>query len=179
MAPVLKYTLHNTTQHNTDRNCCAQLPRTCLHRNLIFYMGWNYLSAQRGIWFLLSGIYSDLIHCSTVLNFFLAFFGSCTGIWLDFNSHFLTKLASYNPPVSLYTEVKRQQIWNYKPWRGACRRVVRWKSTDVSEEHVASVFRVEEQSERDTSVKAGGKQDMSLRNVSWLLTDYMLLYPKT
>jgi hypothetical protein len=31
-------------------------------------------------------------------------------------------------------------------------------STDVSEEHVASIFRVEEQAEQETSVKAGGKQ---------------------
>jgi hypothetical protein len=32
------------------------------------------------------------------------------------------------------------------------------KSTDVSEEHVASIFRAEEKSEQETSVKAGGKQ---------------------
>lgn len=32
------------------------------------------------------------------------------------------------------------------------------KSTDVSEEHIASIFDVKEQAEQDTSVKAGGKQ---------------------
>jgi hypothetical protein len=31
-------------------------------------------------------------------------------------------------------------------------------STDVSEEHIASIFRVEEEAEQETSVKAGGKQ---------------------
>jgi hypothetical protein len=51
------------------------------------------------------------------------------------------------------------------------RRVVRWKWADVSEEHVAFIFKVEE-----TSVKAGGKQDFGesrfLRNVGWLSKDY-------
>jgi hypothetical protein len=31
-------------------------------------------------------------------------------------------------------------------------------STSVSEEHTASVFRVNEQAEQETSVKAGGKE---------------------
>jgi hypothetical protein len=31
-------------------------------------------------------------------------------------------------------------------------------STDISEEYIASIFRVEEQAEQETSVKAGGKQ---------------------
>jgi hypothetical protein len=31
-------------------------------------------------------------------------------------------------------------------------------STDVSEEHNASIFRVEEETEQETSVEAGGKQ---------------------
>jgi hypothetical protein len=49
-------------------------------------------------------------------------------------------------------------------------------STDVSEEHITSIVRVEKQAEQETSVKAGGKQkayffdpedgdDMFLRNV--------------
>jgi hypothetical protein len=33
-----------------------------------------------------------------------------------------------------------------------------YKSTDVSEEHIASNFRVEEKAEEETSVKAGSKQ---------------------
>jgi hypothetical protein len=37
-------------------------------------------------------------------------------------------------------------------------RVVRSKSRDVSEEHIASIFRVEEQAQQETSVNAGGKQ---------------------
>jgi hypothetical protein len=49
-------------------------------------------------------------------------------------------------------------------------------STDVSEEHITSIFRVEKYAEQETSVKAGGKQslffdpedegDTFLRNVS-------------
>jgi hypothetical protein len=35
-------------------------------------------------------------------------------------------------------------------------------STDVSEEHIASIFRVEEYAEQETSVKAGGKQKLLL-----------------
>jgi hypothetical protein len=31
-------------------------------------------------------------------------------------------------------------------------------STDVTEENIASIFRVEEEAEQETSVKAGGKQ---------------------
>jgi hypothetical protein len=33
-------------------------------------------------------------------------------------------------------------------------------STDVSEQHIASIFRVEKQAEQETSVKAGGKQSL-------------------
>jgi hypothetical protein len=40
-------------------------------------------------------------------------------------------------------------------WRGLSsgikRRVVRWKSTDVSQDHVASIFRVEEEANQKTS----------------------------
>jgi hypothetical protein len=35
--------------------------------------------------------------------------------------------------------------------------VVHWKSSDVSEEHVASIFRVEEYAKQESCVKAGGK----------------------
>jgi hypothetical protein len=34
----------------------------------------------------------------------------------------------------------------------------RWNTTDISEEHTASIFRVEEEAKQETSVKAGGKQ---------------------
>jgi hypothetical protein len=45
---------------------------------------------------------------------------------------------------------------------GMWRCVVRWKSTYVSDEHIASIFRVEESAEQDTSVKAHGKTEASL-----------------
>jgi hypothetical protein len=32
-------------------------------------------------------------------------------------------------------------------------------SNDVSEEHIASIYRVEKQAEQETSVNAGGKQN--------------------
>jgi hypothetical protein len=38
-------------------------------------------------------------------------------------------------------------------------------STGVSEEHIASIFRVEEKAEQETSVKAGGKQGKGLYGV--------------
>jgi hypothetical protein len=73
---------------------------------------------------------------------------------------------------------------------------VRWKSTHVSEEHVAYIFGVEEKAEQETSVKAKWKQrfragfllglllnpddgdDMFFRNVCWLSTDYTALCPR-
>jgi hypothetical protein len=36
-------------------------------------------------------------------------------------------------------------------------------STDISEEHIASIFRVEESAEEDTRVKASGKQNSATR----------------
>jgi hypothetical protein len=67
----------------------------------------------------------------------------------------------------------------------------RWKSTDISEEHVASIFKVEEKAKREeTSVKSGGKTqvaclvdskdlgDMFFRNVGWFSTNYTPLYPR-
>jgi hypothetical protein len=35
-------------------------------------------------------------------------------------------------------------------------------STDISEEHIAYIFRAEEQAEQETSVKAGGKQSSAV-----------------
>jgi hypothetical protein len=35
-------------------------------------------------------------------------------------------------------------------------------STNVSDEYIASIFRVKEQDEQETSVKAGGKQSSAL-----------------
>jgi hypothetical protein len=46
-----------------------------------------------------------------------------------------------------------------------CRRVVRRVSTDISEEHIASIFRVEEISSAKTSKQAGGKQLDGLHDV--------------
>jgi hypothetical protein len=39
------------------------------------------------------------------------------------------------------------------------------KVTDVSEEHIASIFRVEEYAEEETRVKAGGKQALYARRL--------------
>jgi hypothetical protein len=41
--------------------------------------------------------------------------------------------------------------------------VVFWKWTDISEERVASIFRVEEYAMQETSVKAGGKQSQKIQ----------------
>jgi hypothetical protein len=35
------------------------------------------------------------------------------------------------------------------------------KATDVSEEHIASIFRIEDKAEQETSEKTGGKQSQS------------------
>jgi hypothetical protein len=75
--------------------------------------------------------------------------------------------------------------------------VVCWKSTEVSEEHVASIFRSEKNAEQETNVKVRTNKalfailihagflfgaedwgDIFLRNVGWLSTDYMALYPR-
>jgi hypothetical protein len=57
--------------------------------------------------------------------------------------------------------------------------------TDVSEEYIASIFRVEEYAAQETSVKASGKKwssedggDMFLRNVCWHSADYTALYSR-
>jgi hypothetical protein len=85
---------------------------------------------------------------------------------------------------------------------GIWRRAVCWVSTDVSEEHIASIFRVEKiswaRNQHESRWQAhvclahvltlvscsayvldpedGG--DMFLRNVGWYSTDYMTLYPR-
>jgi hypothetical protein len=56
-------------------------------------------------------------------------------------------------------------------------------STDASEEHVATIFGVEEYAKQETDLnqvasrgtEEGG--DIFLRNVGWLSTDYTALYP--
>jgi hypothetical protein len=65
-------------------------------------------------------------------------------------------------------------------WRlsssGIWRRVVCWVTTDVSEEHIASIFRVKEILSARTSKQAGG--DMFLQNVGCNSTDYTASYPR-
>jgi hypothetical protein len=39
-------------------------------------------------------------------------------------------------------------------------------STDVSEAHIASIFRIEESTKEETSVKGGGKQSNRLAEIS-------------
>jgi hypothetical protein len=82
-----------------------------------------------------------------------------------------------------------------QPWlwkvssSGTWRRVIRWVSTDVSEEHIASIFRVEEIGSANQQASRwlawwtyffgpedGG--DTFLRNVGWISTDYTASYPK-
>jgi hypothetical protein len=54
--------------------------------------------------------------------------------------------------------------------------VTSWKWTDVSEEHNACIYRVEEKAEQETSVKASGKQRN--RTIGWVSTNYTPLYPR-
>jgi hypothetical protein len=49
---------------------------------------------------------------------------------------------------------------------------------DISEEHVKSIFRVEEQAKQKTSAKQVVNRVMLLRNVGWLPTDYTASYPR-
>jgi hypothetical protein len=95
-------------------------------------------------------------------------------------------------------------IWNYFLYgrvlsSGIWRRVVLWVSTDVSEEHIASIFRVEEINSAKTSKQAGGiclppacllvscwtyffdpedGSHMFLWNVGWNSADYTASYPR-
>jgi hypothetical protein len=56
-----------------------------------------------------------------------------------------------------------------------CLVVVHWKSTDVLEKYVASIFRAEEWAKQETNMKADG---MFLCNVGCLSMDYMVLHPR-
>jgi hypothetical protein len=83
--------------------------------------------------------------------------------------------------------LSRRSFWRALP-SGISRRVVRWKSTDISEEHVTSIFRVEETPRQAMSVTCfrcvillGSFFDSEgsyvfLRNVGWLSTEYTELY---
>jgi hypothetical protein len=52
--------------------------------------------------------------------------------------------------------------------------LVRWKSTDIAEEHVASIFGTERKAKKETNMKQAAKEsEMSFRNVRWLSMDYM------
>jgi hypothetical protein len=81
------------------------------------------------------------------------------------------------------------------PWRVLSSwmqcRVVRWKSVDVSEDHVASHLQSQRISQasrhccllhadflRGVFLKPKDGGDMFFRNVSWLSTDYTVLYPR-
>jgi hypothetical protein len=53
------------------------------------------------------------------------------------------------------------------------------KPTDISEEHVAFIFRVEEKTEQDASVKACGKQSngyMALYTTTAVRTSYLMSF---
>jgi hypothetical protein len=90
-APLLKCTLHNTTRtESVVRNC----PEHIFTQILTLTRGKATKCTKENL-ILAFGIYSVLIQCSTVLNFFLTFFRLCIGICLDFNSRFLTKLSRY------------------------------------------------------------------------------------
>jgi hypothetical protein len=79
----------------------------------------------------------------------------------------------------------------YPPGYNPC--VVRWKSVDVSEEHISSIFRIERLSQARSQHEAGNKQsllvsffglffepeyrgDIFLWNVDWLSKVYIKLY---
>jgi hypothetical protein len=47
--------------------------------------------------------------------------------------------------------------------------MVCWKSTDVSEQYVASILKIEEWAKQETSVKAGGKQSHNTISLSMAL----------
>jgi hypothetical protein len=59
-------------------------------------------------------------------------------------------------------------------WRvlfsGIQRLVVRWKSADASEEHVASIFRVKDYTKQETSVKDDGKQSSAYSSLTYSST---------
>jgi hypothetical protein len=63
-------------------------------------------------------------------------------------------------------------------WRilssGIWRHVARWNSTDVLEEHVASIFRIEEQTKEENKHEAG----LFFWNVDWIPTDYVASYSR-
>jgi hypothetical protein len=106
---------------------------------------------------------------------------------------YLTASWILNSVMAMPTELKSIIFWIW-------RLVVRWVSTNVSEEHIASIFRVEEigsANQRASRWQAcrclppacslvwwtylfdpedGG--DMFLRNVGWNSTDYTALYPR-
>jgi hypothetical protein len=73
--------------------------------------------------------------------------------------------------------------WNLKvQWRisssGIWRRIVRWVSTDVSGEHIASIFRVEEKVQK-TSEQAGGKRRLKLNGLHGIISQKMILFITT
>jgi hypothetical protein len=88
-------------------------------------------------------------------------------------------------------QVLQRWLWTVLS-SGIKRRVVRWKSTDVSREHVAFIFRVEEWAKQETSTKQvpnkaaflilffdpDDERDMFLRHVGSLSTYYTEFYSR-
>jgi hypothetical protein len=81
-------------------------------------------------------------------------------------------------------DLKFSQHWLWKVLSsGMLRRVVRWKYTDISEEHIASKLTL-----LATCLHPGflldlffdleNRGDMFLRNIGWLSTDCTALYPR-
>jgi hypothetical protein len=91
-----------------------------------------------------------------------------------------------------YTLQTEQKMWDLRfPQRwlwsvsssGIWRRVVRLVSTDVSEEHIASIFRIEEISSANQRAsrwlaESEDGSDMFLQNVCWNSTYYTASYPR-
>jgi hypothetical protein len=69
--------------------------------------------------------------------------------------------------ITLYIFSLWGKWWSWRELSSGIQlRIVRWKTTDDSEEHIAFFFRVEEQAEWYISVKAGaGSRSMWRRNV--------------
>jgi hypothetical protein len=83
----------------------------------------------------------------------------------------------------LMLDLRFSQRWFWRVSYSRIRsRVVRWVSTNVSEERIASIFRVEEIGlANQRAIGQGDPEDGGdkfLRNVGWNLADYTASYPR-
>jgi hypothetical protein len=69
-----------------------------------------------------------------------------------------------------------RHVWLWTVLSPGIRRVVRWISTAVSEEYIASIFRVEEWSKQETSTKQAASPD--IQHGRWRLTGFQQTTPR-